>query len=78
MINNNERYPEGYKPKIEYWEAKYLMALEEGIKAYGRGDKKTGMYWNEKAGFANSKLIYFKGREAERVEKIEVSNDYWD
>lgn len=73
MRNNNERYPEGYKPKIEYWRAKYYMALEEGIKSYKRGDRRGGEYWNEKASYANSKVIYFEGRENERVMSEKVS-----
>ena len=73
MRNNNERYPEGYKPKIEYWEAKYYMALEEGIKSYRAGNRKGGMYWNEKAAFASEKMMYFKMREKERVSEVESS-----
>ena len=75
MRNNNERYPEGYKPKIEYWEAKYYMALEEGIKSYRAGNRKGGMYWNEKAAFASEKMMYFKMREKERMS--EVVSDIW-
>lgn len=71
--NLNGRYPEGYKPKIEYWEAKYYMALEEGIKCYGAGNKKGGMYWNEKASYASGKMNYFKSREKERMSGVEVS-----
>lgn len=73
MRNNNERYPEGYKPKIEYWEAKYYMALEEGIKSYKAGNRKGGMYWNEKAAYASEKMMYFKMREKERVSEVESS-----
>lgn len=73
--NLNGRYPEGYKPKIEYWEAKYYMALEEGIKCYGAGNRKGGMYWNEKAGYASEKMNYFKGKEKERVSGVE--SDIW-
>jgi hypothetical protein len=73
--NLNGRYPEGYKPKIEYWEAKYYMALEEGIKSYRAGNRKGGMYWNEKAAFASEKMMYFKMREKERMS--EVVSDIW-
>lgn len=65
-----EKYPNGYLPKIEFWEAKYLMALEEGIRSYARGDKKTGEMYHMKAKEANEKLMYFRGREEKRVENI--------
>ncbi len=63
----NEKYPNGYLPKIEFWEAKYLMALEAGISCYARGDKRNGELNHLKAKEANEKLMYFKSREAERV-----------
>ena len=62
-----EKYPNGYLPKIEFWEAKYLMALEAGISCYARGDKKNGEPNHLKAKMASEKLAYFKSREAERV-----------
>lgn len=68
MRNNNERYPEGYKPKIEFWEAKYYMALEEGIRCYARGDKKNGEKYHLMAKGAMEKIMYFKGREEMRAE----------
>lgn len=66
-MNRIEKYPNGYLPKIEFWEAKYLMALEAGISCYARGDKKNGELNHLKAKEANEKLMYFKSREAERV-----------
>ena len=66
-MNRIEKYPNGYLPKIEFWEAKYLMALEAGISCYARGDKKNGELNHLKAKMANEKLMYFKSREAERV-----------
>lgn len=66
-MNRIEKYPNGYLPKIEFWEAKYLMALEAGISCYARGDKKNGELNHLKAREANEKLMYFKSREAERV-----------
>ena len=71
-MRNNEKYPNGYLPKIEFWEAKYIMALEEGIHCYARGDKKNGAKWNEIAKGANEKDLYFKGREAERVSGVNI------
>lgn len=67
VMNRIEKYPNGYLPKIEFWEAKYLMALEAGISCYARGDKKNGELNHLKAKEANEKLMYFKSREAERV-----------
>lgn len=67
VMNRIEKYPNGYLPKIEFWEAKYLMALEAGISCYARGDKKNGELNHLKAKMANEKLMYFKSREAERV-----------
>lgn len=69
-MRNNEKYPNGYLPKIEFWEAKYIMALEEGINCYARGDKKNGERNHLKAKEANEKLMYFRGREAVRVDNI--------
>lgn len=66
-MNRIEKYPNGYLPKIEFWEAKYLMALEAGISCYARGDKRNGELNHLKAKEANEKLMYFKSREAERV-----------
>jgi len=66
-MNRIEKYPNGYLPKIQFWEAKYLMALEAGISCYARGDKKNGELNHLKAKEANEKLMYFKSREAERV-----------
>ena len=66
-MNRIEKYPNGYLPKIQFWEAKYLMALEAGISCYARGDKKNGELNHLKAREANEKLMYFKSREAERV-----------
>lgn len=71
-MRNNEKYPNGYLPKIEFWEAKYLMALEEGIKCYARGDKKNGERYHLIAKGANEKVMYFKGREAERVSEVNI------
>jgi hypothetical protein len=70
VMRNNEKYPNGYLPKIEFWEAKYIMALEEGINCYARGDKKNGERNHLKAKEANEKLMYFRGREVERVDNI--------
>lgn len=67
VMNRIEKYPNGYLPKIEFWEAKYIMALEAGISCYARGDKKNGELNHLKAREANEKLMYFKSREAERV-----------
>ncbi len=66
-MNRIEKYPNGYLPKIEFWEAKYIMALEAGISCYARGDKRNGELNHLKAKEANEKLMYFKSREAERV-----------
>jgi len=66
-MNRIEKYPNGYLPKIQFWEAKYLMALEAGISCYARGDKKNGELNHLKAKMASEKLAYFKSREAERV-----------
>lgn len=68
----NEKYPNGYLPKIEFWEAKYIMALEEGISCYARGDKKNGEMYNLKAKMASEKLAYFRSREAERVSEVNI------
>jgi len=67
VMNRIEKYPNGYLPKIEFWEAKYLMALEAGISCYARGDKKNGELNHMKAKMASEKLAYFRNREAERV-----------
>jgi hypothetical protein len=67
VMNRIEKYPNGYLPKIQFWEAKYLMALEAGISCYARGDKKNGELNHLKAKMASEKLAYFKSREAERV-----------
>jgi hypothetical protein len=67
VMNRIEKYPNGYLPKIEFWEAKYIMALEAGISCYARGDKRNGELNHLKAKEANEKLMYFKSREAERV-----------
>ena len=66
----NEKYPNGYLPKIQFWEAKYLMALEAGISCYARGDKRNGELNHLKAKEANEKLMYFRGREEKRLENI--------
>jgi len=66
----SEKYPNGYLPKIEFWEAKYIMALEEGIKCYARGDKRNGEMYHIKAKKADEKLMYFRGREEKRLENI--------
>ncbi len=70
---NNEKYPSGYLPKIEFWEAKYYMALEEGMKCYGRGDKRNGERYNMMAKGAMEKMMYFKGREVERMSGVETN-----
>lgn len=62
---NSEKYPNGYLPKIEFWEAKYVNALEEGMRSFAAGNINGGKYWNEKAMEANRKLMYFRGREVE-------------
>jgi len=66
----NEKYPNGYLPKIQFWEAKYLMALEAGISCYARGDKRNGELNHLKAKEANEKLMYFRRREEKRLENI--------
>ena len=66
----NEKYPNGYLPKIQFWEAKYLMALEAGISCYARGDKNNGKMWLLKSKEANEKLMYFRVREEKRLENI--------
>lgn len=68
----NEKYPNGYLPKIEFWEAKYIMALEEGISCYARGDKKNGEKYNMIAKMASEKLAYFRSRESERVSEVNI------
>ena len=45
----NSRYPNGYLPKIEYWQYKMNKAIENGD---ARG-----------IAFASEKLVYFVGRQ---------------
>jgi len=66
------KYPNGYLPKIEFWEAKYIMALEASIGCYGRGDRRNGELNYLKAKEANEKIAYFRGREAERVSEVNI------
>jgi hypothetical protein len=70
VMRVNEKYPNGYLPKIQFWEAKYLMALEAGISCYARGDKRNGELNHLKAKEANEKLMYFRRREEKRLENI--------
>jgi hypothetical protein len=78
MRNNNERYPEGYKPKIDYWNNRYYDALLAGIEAYNRGDRAEGVRLNEEAVVAMNKVSYFMRREEERVEKMNnCVEDIW-
>lgn len=76
MRNNNERYPEGYKPKIEYWNSKYYEHLLSGIKAYEAGNRIEAARFNEMAEEAMEKVSYFMRREEERNEP-KVAGAYW-
>lgn len=74
-MRNNERYPEGYKPKIEYWNSKYYEFLLMGIKAYEVGNIVEGARWHEEAEGAMDKVSYFMRREEERNEPKGV--EHW-
>lgn len=56
-LNREERYPDGYQPKIGYWNYKLNKAINnldaEGIK------------------FASERLAYFVLREQQRIERLE-------
>ena len=75
MRNNNERYPEGYKPKIEYWNSKYYEFLLSGIKAYEMGNPMEGARLSEMAEEAMEKVSYFMRKEEERNEPKGV--EHW-
>lgn len=68
-MNNNEKYPNGYLPKIEFWEAKYIMALEAGINWYRRGNSIKGNEYHLLAKEAEKKVAYFRMREEGNVSK---------
>jgi hypothetical protein len=52
-MKKDKRYPEGYRPKIEYWTGRYEAAVEAD-------DTRAMVY-------AASKIEFFEGREAARV-----------
>ena len=48
-LDRNERYPDGYMPKIEYWQYKMNKAIDAGD---ARG-----------IAYASDRLVYFVGRQ---------------
>ena len=54
--NKQDRYPQGYLPKIQYWAGVLAKAIEAGE------DHTT-------IGMAKSKLDYFYNREVDRIQK---------
>jgi hypothetical protein len=52
-MKKDKRYPEGYRPKIEYWTGRYEAAVVAE-------DTRAMVY-------AASKIEFFEGREAARV-----------
>ena len=68
------QYPEGYGPKVEYWQNRYYIALGKGVCAYNDGDKELGAKCNEEAHYCMCKLSYFQKKQSEWLEKLYESD----